>query len=413
MKRILLLLCCAVTSLAMAQAPGSPPKVQPTPKPTPAPQNGGPQNSRDKQLDLEKSRDGRILDAERNGVEARLKEIARFRGIRSNTLQGIGLVVGLQGTGDTRRSVVTQSIVANLFRDYGINIDANQIDMQNVAAVFVTADLPAFATNGLPIDVNVQSMGDARSLAGGTLLMTLLYAPGDKETIYATAQGSVTLGGFDIQAGGNSSKKNFVTSGRIPAGGLVQRGAPTKVLYDGNRMFLDLEISDTTTADRIVAAIKQAYPELLATATNPGTIQLTLPQGRSEVQVMSQVEQLRVKVDSQGTIVVNERTGTIVMGGNVRIGPAVIAHGALSVRVDEQVLISQPNAFGQGSTVVAGQQTLNAEERDAQIKTIAPTTTVADLARIFQALNLKSADIISILQGLRSQGALKARLVVQ
>jgi flagellar P-ring protein precursor FlgI len=277
----------------------------------------------------------------------------------------------------------------------------------------ITAELPPYATNGLPIDVSVQSMGDAKSIACGTLLQAPLFAAGDHETVYAMAQGSITLGGFDVSAGGSSVSKNFVTAGRVPGGALVQKGAATKVIYPEGKMYIDLDAADITTSQRIAGRISEAYPFLKPVALNAGTVEITLPTGSSDVQTMSQIEQLDVMVDSTGTIVVNEKTGTIVMGGNVRVGPAVIAHGSLNVRIDEEVIISQPAPLSQGKTVVTGQSTIGAGETNAQIATIAPTTTVSDLARIFEVLELKAADIISILQGLRQQGALKARIITQ
>ncbi len=396
------------TGTAQTRAPGAPPVK---PAETPAKPQVDPNHQR--RLTEEEKRDAAIKRGEKDGVEVRIKEIARFRGIRPNQLMGIGLVVGLSGTGDTKKSAITSSVVSNLFKDFGINIDSRDIDMKNAAAVMITAELPAYATNGLPIDVSVQSMGDSKSLAGGTLLQAPLYAAGDRETVYAMAQGSLTLGGFDVSSGGNSDKKNFVTAGRIPGGALVQRGDPTKVVYPESKMYIDLDAADLTTAQRVASRIGEAYDFLKPVAINAGTIEITLPQGASDVQTMSQIEQVKVFVDEAGTIVVNERTGTIVMGGNVRVGPAVIAHGSLSVRIDEQLIVSQPEPFSQGRTVVAGQKSVGANESNAQIATIAPTTTVADLARIFQALDLKAADIISILQGLRQQGALKARIITQ
>lgn len=371
------------------------------------------QQASQQRLRDERERDRDIANAEANGIEVRLKEIARFRGIRPNQIMGVGLVVGLSGTGDSRKTAVTASIASNLFKDFGINIEASQIDMRNVAAVMVTAELPPFATNGLPIDVNVQSLGDAKSLAGGTLLQTPLFAAGDRETVYAMAMGSIALGGFDVSGGGSSQKKNFVTAGRVPGGAMVQRGAPTRVVYDGGKMFLDLDMADLTTAHRVVGQIQRSLPQLNPVALNGGTIELTLPTGLSEVTTMAQLEQLKVMVDAQGTIVVNERTGTIAMGGNVRVGPAVIAHGSLNVRIDEEVIISQPAPLSNGTTVQTSQFSVGAEETNAQIAVVRPTTTVADLARLFQALDLKAADIISILQALRQQGALKARIITQ
>lgn len=402
-------LCCAI---ALGQgAPGVPPKNDPKAL---SPKDKAEQDRIARELArLQNQRDHDLQRGETMGVQVRIKEIARFRGVRPNQLLGVGLVVGLSGTGDSKKTTLTSSIVSNLFKDFGIQLDAAEVDMKNIAAVMITAELPPFATNGLPVDVSVQSLGDAKSLAGGTLLQSALYAAGDRETIYAMAQGPLTLGGYDVSGGGSSAKKNFVTAGRIPGGALVQKGAPTKVIYPDRKMYLDLDTADTTTADRVAKAIAKSFPEFNAVAINPGTIEITLPEAATDVQTMSRIEQVQVFVDTQGTIVVNERTGTIVMGGNVRLGPAVIAHGSLNVRIDEQILISQPEPFSNGSTVVVPQYNVDANEHTTQIATIAPTTTVADLAKIFQALDLKAADIISILQALKQQGALKARIVVQ
>lgn len=412
MKLSTLTVMLAAAAIGFGQAaPGTPPKNDPK---APSAKEKAEQDRIARELArLQNQRDQDLHRGETQGVQVRIKEISRFRGVRPNQLMGVGLVVGLAGTGDSKKTTLTSSIVSNLFKDFGIQIEATEVDMRNIAAVMITAELPPFATNGLPIDVSVQSLGDAKSLAGGTLLQAPLYAAGDRETIYLMAQGPLTLGGYDVSGGGSSAKKNFVTAGRIPGGGLVQKGAPTKVLYPDRKMYLDLDVADTTTADRVAKAIVKAFPELMANATNPGTVELTLPAEAGDVQTMSRIEQLQVFVDTLGTIVVNERTGTIVMGGNVRLGPAVIAHGSLSVRIDEQILISQPEPFSNGSTVVVPQYNVDANEHTTQIATIAPTTTVADLAKIFQALDLKAADIISILQALRQQGALKARIVVQ
>ncbi len=353
-----------------------------------------------------------IIQAEKDGVEVRIKSIAHFRGIRSNQIMGTGLVLGLAGSGDTKKSVITQQLIANAFKEFGIRLDPTLLDLKNVAAVIVTADLPPFATNGQLIDVQVQSIGDAKSLAGGTLLQTAMYAAGDQSTVYVMAQGSVNVGGFDVSAGGSSAQKNFVTAGRVPEGGIVERGAPTKLVYDG-KIYLELNQADLTTAMRVAAKISQAFPNLLATAVNGGTVEMTLPADLPAMEAMSKIEELRVFADTQETIVINEKTGTIVIGGNVRIGPAAIVHGSLSVKIDQDIDVSQPSPFSLGSTVVTQKTNIDVSEPKADVASLAPNTTVADLAKVFHALQLKASDVISILQALREQGALKARIISQ
>lgn len=353
-----------------------------------------------------------IVNAEKNGIEARVKDIAHFRGIRSNQLMGTGLVVGLAGSGDSKKSVVTQQIIANMFKEFGIRLDPAQLDMKNIAAVMVTADLPPFASNGQLVDVQVQSIGDAKSLVGGTLLQTAMYAAGDQSTVYVSAQGSLNVGGFDVSAGGSSAQKNFVTAGRVPEGGIVERGAATKLVYEG-KIYLDLNQPDLTTAMRLASKINENYPKLNATAVNGGTIEMVLPADLPAMEAMSRIEELWVFSDTQATIVINEKTGTIVIGGNVRIGPAAVVHGNLSVTIDQDIRVSQPDAFSNGNTVVTQKTNISVDEPKADVASFAPNATVADLAKVFHALQLKASDVISILQALREQGALKARIISQ
>ncbi len=395
-----LLLCLsAMACLVSAQTRSATPPV-----------SGRAQQAKADQDQLRKQQE--IVQAEKNGVDVRIKGIAHFRGIRTNQLMGTALVVGLAGTGDTRKSIVTQQIISNMFKMFGIKLDPTQLDMKNVAAVIVTADLPPFATNGQAIDVAVQSIGDAKSLVGGTLLQCALYAAGDQNTVYATAQGSVNVGGFDFGQGGSSAKKNHVTAGRVAEGGIVERGASTKLVYDG-RMYLDLNQPDLTTAQRVAAKINDNLMGFNAIATDGGSIEMTLPEGIAPVEAMSRIEELHVFADTQETIVINEKTGTIVIGGNVRIGPAAIVHGSLNVKIDQDVRVSQPEAMSFGTTQVTTKTTIDVKEQKAEVASIAPNTTVADLAKVFHALQLKASDVIAILQALREQGALKARIISQ
>ena len=350
--------------------------------------------------------------AESNGVQVRLKDVARFRGVRGNSLLGVGVVVGLKGTGDTRKNPQSAAAIANYMKSLGQSVDPSSIEPKNCALVFVRAELPAFATNGQVTDLTVASAGDAQSLQGGLLLRTELYAVGDNETVYAVGEGALSIGGYGASSGGSSASVGFLTAGRVPSGAVVERGAPTKLVYDG-KMYIELQDADLTTADRIQEAINKKYPDFQASAETGGTISVTLPKGMSPVQAMSRLEEITVMVDNAAVVVINEKTGSIANGGNVRIAPVAIASGSISVKIEESVSVSQPNPFSQGTTQTVANQTVSADQGTADIAVMAPNTTVADLARIFQELRLKSSDIINILQILRQQGALKARLVIQ
>lgn len=352
------------------------------------------------------------VDMERVGVEVRVKDIARFRGIRSNQIHGYGLIVGLEGTGDSKKTPFTATLMANALKEFGTMVDPAQFNAKNIAAVSITADLPPYATPGNVIDVTVQSIGDAKSLQGGFLLQAPLYGASDKTRAIAVAQGAVSIGGFNVSAGGSSVQKNHVNVGRIPGGAIVESAVPYQVVYDG-KLFLELQVGDITTAQRLAESLGEKFPQCLPTAIDGGTIQITVAPGENAMSLMSQIEQCTVLADTPAVVVINERTGTIVIGGNVKIGPAVVAQGSLQVIVDHETLISQPNPFSRGETVVASQTNVGASDPPAKIGLITPNATVADLARIFQTLRVSPRDIIAILQALRQQGALKARIEVQ
>ncbi len=363
------------------------------------------------QLKADQMRRLAISDAEKNGTEVRVKDVARFRGVRSNQLQGIGLVVGLNGTGDTKNTPFTANLLANAMKEKTL-IDPKQLKAKNVAVVFVTAELPPFASPGNRIDVTVTSAGDAISLQGGYLLRTPLFGPMDSENAYVVSMGPVSIGGFNVTAGGASLQKNHTTVGKLPSGGIVEQSVATTMIFDG-KMYLELEEADFTSAQRLATKLNETDKTYHAVAEDGGTIKLSLPEGKSPVQVMSEVEGLKFFSDNAATIVINENTGTIVIGGNVRIGPALVAKGSLTVRIEQELLISQPNPFTFGSTVVAEQTKVSAEETPAQVTMMGPTTTIADLARIFQALKISAQDMIAILEALKAQGALKARIKTQ
>lgn len=382
-------------------------------------QPGGAQSKTNGASDQDAKRDAqeylnllnRIKQSEEKGVEVRIKDIARFRGVRGNQLLGYGLVVGLDGSGDTKNTPFTQTLLANAMKFAGTVVDPAQLKVKNVAVVAITAELPPFAMPGNTLDITVQSIGDAKSLQGGTLLQAPLYAA-TRDTVYAVAQGPISIGGFNVGTGGNTVQKNHTTVGRIPSGGIVENMVQTKTVFEG-KMYLELDDADLTTAQRIAEKLQKARPQYQASAVTPGTIELKLPEGASSIQAMSDIELLTVFADIPAVVVINERTGTIVAGGNIRIGPTMIAKGSLNVTITTQLEVSQPAPFSKGQTTVVPQTQVNAGEDQAQVVVTPPITTVADLARLFQTLRVSPTDIIAILQGLQQQGALKARIKIQ
>lgn len=406
MKRNLLnLIALSLVVIAGAQGPGTtPPPDKAAEK---AKQDQALRDWKDHQRELRTA-----IDMERVGVEVRVKDIARFRGVRSNQIHGYGLIVGLEGTGDSKKTPFTATLMANALKEFGTMVDPAQFNAKNIAAVAITSELPPYATPGNTIDVTVQSIGDAKSLQGGFLIQAPLYGASDKTKAMAVAQGAVSIGGFNVSSGGNSIQKNHVNVGRIPSGAIVEATVPYQVIFDG-RLFLELQAGDITTAQRLAQALGEKFPQCVPIALDGGTVQITVGPSDNAMSLMSQIEQCTVLADTTAVIVINERTGTIVMGGNVRIGPAVIAQGSLQVTIETETFVSQPLPFSNGTTTKVDQTYVSAEEQKAQIALITPNATVADLARIFQALRVSPRDIIAILQALRQQGALKARIEVQ
>jgi flagellar P-ring protein precursor FlgI len=403
MKQILLLTLTLWPLLALAQAPAASDKSQDIPR---LHRETAPLLS---QTDLDRRS---ILKAEQDGVEVRIKDLGHFRGIRFNQLIGLGLVTGLEGTGDTIKSPVTIALLTNYYTAMGAKFDATQIDPKNVALVNVTCDLPPFAKPGTQVDVVVSAMGDAKSLQGGTLIRTPLYGA-SSERAYVVAEGPLSIGGFNISAGGAASQRNHTNVGRIPGGGIVEAPVATKFVFAGGKMYLDLDQEDLTTAHRAAERIAKEIPTLLPIATDGSTIELHIADGADPVTIMSQVESIRVNADVEADVVINERTGTIVVGGNVALAPCAVAQGSLQVRIQQDNQVIQPLPLSNGNTQTQTNTAVDVSQETAKVALIPPRTTVADLARILQTLRLKPTDIISILQALRQQGALKARVVLQ
>lgn len=354
-----------------------------------------------------------IRESEMLGVNTELAAIGGFRGARSNTIMGYGLVVGLNGTGDSKQVAVTGTAMANALSRWGTLVDPASFKSKNIAIVSVTCEVPAFAAPGRKLDVTVQSLGDCKSLEGGFLLPTPLAPAWKPDSVFATSSGGVSIGGYNAGASGSSVRKNHPTAGRVPDGASVENSIPTKFLFDNNVVYFDLDEPDFTTAKRVAEKISLAYPGMSALAEDGATVKVMLPDGFDPVSNLSRIEKLEVYSNTPPTVVINERTGTIVVGGNVKLGPALIAHGSLRVRIDTEFMVSQPLPLTNGTTQVVPRSTLTADEDPPQVTVVAPNASLDDLARIFQTLNLSARDIIAILQALSEQGALKARIKIQ
>ncbi len=343
----------------------------------------------------------------------RIKDIASVKGVRGNALMGYGLVVGLNKTGDRRQTLFSNQSLAAMLERLGTSVAPRNIKVENVAAVVVTAELPAFAQPGTSLDVTVSSIGDAKSLQGGVLLMTPLRGP-DNE-VYALAQGGLTLGGFGAGGGGNSVQVNHLTVGRVPGGGVVERPAP-KVSLTGH-LEIVLDFNDFTTASRLATAVNTAISDATATPMNGRTVAVTVPDiyvGR-EVEFIAALETLSLDTDVEARVVINERTGTIVMGANVRISSVAVAHGGLSVRVDTQFNVSQPAPFTRArgaETVVVPDQQLDTAEEEARVMALGEGATISELIQGLNTIGATPRDIIAILQALKAAGALQADLQV-
>jgi flagellar P-ring protein precursor FlgI len=344
---------------------------------------------------------------------ARLKDLVDIEGVRDNPLIGYGVVVGLARTGDSQQTVFTNQSLTNILERMGVSVSPTAIKVKNTAAVLVTAILPAFAQPGVHIDTTVASTGDAANLQGGILVLTSLR--GADGQVYAVAQGPVVTGGFAAGRGGASQSLNHPTVGRSPNGATVERAAPSVAPKSVVR--LQLRQSDFTTSERIVEAINQkfagpAWPS--AHAENSGLISVAIPPefASRAMEFVAQLENLAVEADRPARVIINERTGTIVLGKDVRVAPVAILHGNLSVEVQTVETVSQPNPLAQGTTAVVPQTVVGAKEEKARTVVLKQGATVEELVRALAAIGSTPRDIIAILQSLRSAGALEAELEV-
>ena len=341
----------------------------------------------------------------------RIKDITKIQGVRSNQLLGYGLVLGLPGTGDSDKIKQTINSTVSVLRNFGITVDSSNWKAKNVAAVMVTANLPPFAREGDAIDVTISAMGDASSIQGGTLIQTpLLAADGE---VYAVAQGPVSTGGFVAgNGGGNRAQRNFPTVGTTPNGAIVEKTVEDDIGERGT-ISLSLANADFTTASRVADAINMAYGGA-AHAANAGRVDIRIPgyYRTNVVDFIASIEELEVLPDNIAKIVVNERTGTIVMGGNVTVDECAITQGGLSIKVTRDNQVNQPNPFSYGTTIVTKNDDTEVDDQLSNSIVMSPTANINDIVGALNAVGATPRDCISILQAMKAAGAIHATLEI-
>ena len=340
----------------------------------------------------------------------RIKDIATFSGVRDNQLIGYGLVVGLAGTGDKKDSVFTLSSMKNMMDRMGVGVDSSSLKIKNVASVMVTARMPVSAKPGTRLDVTVSSVGDATSLMGGVLLQTALKGVDGK--IYTLAQGALTVGGFSASGKAASTSKNVATVGIIPGGGIVERSIPFE-FNQQNKLTLNLRIGDFSTAQQIAERLNGAMGGPYARAVDATSVVMDVPpQYRNNlVPLMASVENLDVNPDTAAKVVVDEKSGTVVLGRDVRVSRAAVAHGNLQITVQESEQVSQPGPFSQGQTVVTPQTEANIREEQRHLVMVEGAT-LQELVDGLNAIGATPRDLISILRAMQASGSLHADLEV-
>lgn len=343
---------------------------------------------------------------------SRIKDISHFQGVRDNQLIGYGLVVGLDGSGDSRQTRFTTQTLSNLLQLEGIVVDSTSIQVSNTAAVMVTSTLPPFARVGSRIDVTVSSVGDADSLQGGVLLMTPLKAANGE--VFAVAQGPVSIGGFSVRSATASVQKNQPTAGRIPDGALVER--EVRFELDGRpSLRLVLDEADFTTANRVANVINRTLESGLAHPMDSRTVEIEVPENfRSRiVEFISQIENESLEVDHVAKVVFNEKTGTIVFGGDVKIAPVTIVHGSLTVEVSTELQVSQPAPLSRGGeTVVVPQDNVQVQEDQARSVSLREGSSIEEIVRALNSIGATPRDILAILQAIKAAGALQSDLEI-
>ena len=339
----------------------------------------------------------------------RIKDISKVQGVRSNQLMGYGLVVGLDGTGDGSSSGETVQSIANMLTSYGITVNAGALKLKNVAAVMVTATLPPFVREGDTLDVTVSSIGDAKSLRGGTLLQTPLRA-GNGE-VYVVAQGGVSTGGFSASGGGSSMTKAFPTVGIAVNAGIVERTVEDDGIGASGQLSLSLARPDFTTASRVVNAINAQYGNI-AQASNPGRVDVAIPSYFREnvVGFVASIEDLPVRPDNIARVIVNERTGTIIMGSEISVDAISITQGGLTIRIQGAKDVSQPGPFSYGNTVVTDNSDVEVTDHKGSTIILPATTNIGDIVGALNTVGASPRETISILQAMKAAGALHAEL---
>jgi flagellar P-ring protein precursor FlgI len=356
-----------------------------------------------------------LAPAESSPQLARVKDVATIEGIRDNQLVGYGLVVGLRGTGDSSQTVFPAQTLISALERMGITVpqtgsnSASNMQVKNMAGVFVVATLPPFSRPGYKLDITVSSAGDARSLEGGILLMTPLYGPDGQ--VYAEAQGALVLGGYMASSGGNTKQLNHPTTARVPGGALVERLVPFD-LKQMRTVGVVLNDADFHTAERMASAIDRALGSDRAHAVDSRRVEIAAAPEEDVTALLDRVEAVEVEVYPRARVVVNERTGTVVIGGTVRLQPVSILHGGLSVNVISETRVSQPGPLSSGTTQVVQQTTVQAQDKPVNRIDLKEGATVEDLVQELQRTGAGARDVISILQAMKAAGALEADLEV-
>ncbi|MFZ5894333.1 MAG: flagellar basal body P-ring protein FlgI [Myxococcota bacterium] len=344
----------------------------------------------------------------------RLRDLCDVVGARDNQLLGYGVVTGLNGTGDDLTAPFAMQSLRALLRRLGVQVDSGQMRLKNIAAVVVTATIPPFSRNGSRLDITISSIGNAKSLRGGVLVQTPLHGA-DRKT-YAVAQGPITIGGFSASAGGSSVQDGVTTTGRIANGALVEREIPTR-FSNGGKLILALKAPDFSTAQRVVTALEKDFGKGSARALDGGSIEVSAPKDLADkpVELVARISDIEVDPGTAARVVINERTGTVVAGGDVRLSPVAIAQGGITISVQATHAVSQPGAFGRGDTrEVTNTQVAADEPKPAPALTyLGGATTLADVAHALSTFGVSPRELSSILQALKTAGALRAEIIVQ
>lgn len=347
-------------------------------------------------------------------VAQRIKDVAYFKGVQTEQLIGYGLVVGLAGSGDSYRSTFTVQSVTSMLKRFGITVPDVNLRTRNIAAVMVTANVNNYLKSGSEFDISVSSMGDATSLMGGILLMTPLS--GKDGTVYAMCQGNISIGGYDINTGsGGRVAKNHALSGRIPGGGIMQEPLANTNAMDTTMVSILVRKPDFTTASNIMNAINQKYNNQIANAVDASEVRIVIPADKqsSLTAFLAEVETIGVLTDAIAKVVLNERTGTVVAGSNVRILPVTISHANLKISIKSNPVVSQPNSFSQGQTMLFNNLVPQVETEDTNSAvSINGASNVQEVAAALNSLKVSPRDIIAIFQALKESGALTAELVI-